>query len=66
MENYSFGRVMLAIEKYKKSEASLNKAAHIAGVSIAKMMDILKEYKIEANLAYEDYLKSLKTPRNVW
>lgn len=30
------------------------------------MMDILKEYKIEANLAYEDYLKSLKTPGKVW
>lgn len=57
---------MLAIEKYKKSEASLEKAAHIAGVSIAKMMDILKEYKIEANLEYEDYLKSLKTLRKVW
>ncbi|GJQ49750.1 hypothetical protein KsCSTR_43320 [Candidatus Kuenenia stuttgartiensis] len=65
-ELVDLGRVMLAIEKYKKSEASLEKAAHIAGVSIAKMMDILKEYKIEANLEYEDYLKSLKTLRKVW
>ncbi|MCR4291584.1 MAG: UPF0175 family protein [Candidatus Kuenenia sp.] len=65
-ELVDLGRVMLAIEKYKKSEASIEKAAHIAGVSIAKMMDILKEYKIEANLEYEDYLKSLKTLRKVW
>jgi len=32
------GRVMLAIEKYRKSEASIEKAARIAGVSISEMM----------------------------
>lgn len=55
------GRVMLAIEKYKKSEASIEKTAKIAGVSISKMMGILKEYGVEANLKYEDYLKGLKS-----
>jgi len=58
-------RVMLAIEKYRRSEASLGKAARIAGVSIAKMMDILREYGVESNLEVEDYLKSLKTVRKV-
>lgn len=65
-ELVDLGRVMLAIEKYKKSEASIEKAAGIAGVSISKMMDILKEHGVEANLEYEDYLKGLKTLRKIW
>jgi len=60
------GRVLLAVEKYKKSEASLEKAARLAGVSLARIMDILAEYGVEANLDYEDYLKGLKTIRKVW
>lgn len=65
-ELVDLGRVMLAIEKYKKSEASIEKAAKIAGVSISKMMEIFKEYRVEANLEYEDYLKGLKSIRKVW
>lgn len=65
-ELMEFGRVMLAIEKYKKSEASLEKSAKIAGVPIAKMMDILAEYGVRANLDAEDYLASLKTARKIW
>jgi len=60
------GRIMLAIEKYKKSDASIEKAAKIAGVSISKMLEIFKEYGIEANLEYEDYLKGLKNLKKVW
>ena len=59
-------RMMLAIEKYKKSEASIEKSARIAGVSISKMVDILREHGIEANLEYEDYLSGLKSLRKVW
>lgn len=65
-ELVDLGRVMLAIEKYKKSEASIEKAAKIAGVSISKIMSIFNEYGVEANLEYEDYLKSLKNIRKVW
>ncbi len=65
-ELVDLGRIMLAIEKYKKSEASIEKAARIAGVSISMMMDIFKKYGVEANLEYEDYLKGLKTLRKVW
>ena len=60
------GRMMLAIEKYKKSEASIEKSARIAGVSISKMVDILREHGIEANLEFEDYLSGLKSLRKVW
>lgn len=65
-ELVDLGRIMLSIEKYKRSEASLEKAAKIAGVSISKMIDILRDYGIEANMEYEDYLKSLKTARKIW
>lgn len=65
-ELVDLGRIMFAIERYKKSEASIEKAARLAGVSISKMMDILSEYGVEVNLEYEDYLKSLKTVRKVW
>jgi predicted HTH domain antitoxin len=65
-ELVGLGRVLLAIDKYKKSEASIEKASKIAGVSISKMMDLFKDYGVEANLEEEDYLKSLKTIRKVW
>jgi hypothetical protein len=35
-ELVDLGRVMFAINKYKKSEASIEKAARIAGVSLSK------------------------------
>ncbi len=65
-ELVDLGRVMLAIEKYRKSEASLEKAARIAGVSISKMIDVLRDHGVEANLEYEDYLKGLKSLRKIW
>ena len=60
------GPIMLAIEKYKKSEASIEKAARIAGVSISEMMDVLSEYGVDANVEYEDYLKGLKSLKKIW
>ncbi len=60
------GPIMLAIEKYKKSEASIEKAARIAGVCISEMMDVLSEYGVDANVEYEDYLKGLKSLKKIW
>lgn len=65
-ELVDLGRVMLAINKYKKSEASIEKSANIAGVSISQMMDIFKEYGVEANLDKEDYLKGLENLKKRW
>ena len=65
-ELVDLGRVMLAIERYKKSEASIEKAAHIAGTSISKMLDIFKDHGVEINLEHEDYLKGLKSLQKVW
>jgi len=62
----TLGRIMFAIEKYRNSEASIEKAAKIAGVSISKMMDIFQNYGVESNVEYEDYLKGLKVLRKEW
>ena len=64
-ELVDLGRVMLAIDKYRRSEASIEKAARIAGVPISKMFDIFSEYGVEANLEYDDYLDSLETARDL-
>jgi predicted HTH domain antitoxin len=60
------GRVMLAIEKYKKGEASLGKAAEVAGLPVGQMITVLAEYGVESNLEKEDYLKGLENLKEVW
>jgi predicted HTH domain antitoxin len=35
------GRVLLAVEKYKKGEASLGRAAEVAGLPVGQMMTAL-------------------------
>jgi predicted HTH domain antitoxin len=60
------GRLHLAMEKYRSSEASLEKSARIAGVSVSRMMDLLRDFGIEANLEFEDYCKSLDTARELF
>ena len=65
-ELVDLGRVMFAIDKYKKSEASLEKTARIAGVSLSKMMDILNEHNVELNLQREDYLRGVDNLREAW
>ena len=60
------GRVMLAVERYKKGEASLGKAAELAGLPLGQMMTILTEFGVESRLEKEDYLQGLRTLQKVW
>jgi len=60
------GRILLAVERYKNCEASLGKAAELAGVSVGRMMTILTEFGVESRLENEDYLGGLKNLRNAW
>ena len=60
------GRVMLAVEKYKKEEVSLGKAAELAGLSLGQMITTLAEFGIKSNLEKEDYLLGLENLRKVW
>lgn len=60
------GRVMLGVERYKKGEVSLGRAADLAGIPVGRMIDLLAEYGVRANLEKEDYLESLKHLKAAW
>jgi predicted HTH domain antitoxin len=53
------GRLMLAVEQYKKNQVSLGKAAELAGRTLGDMINVLAEYGVKSNLETEDYLKGL-------
>ena len=40
------GRLLLAVERYKSGEASLGKAADLAGLPVGQMMTILTEFGV--------------------
>jgi predicted HTH domain antitoxin len=60
------GRILLAVERYKNGEASLGRAAELAGVPVGKMMTILTEYGVESRVEQEDYLQGLQDLSKVW
>lgn len=60
------GRILLAVERYKKGEASLGKAAELAGVPLGQMMTILTEFGVECRLEEEDYLQGLRNLQKFW
>jgi len=60
------GRILLAVERYKKGEASLGRAAELAGVPVGQMMTILTEFGVASRLEKEDYLQGLKNLEKVW
>jgi predicted HTH domain antitoxin len=53
------GRVLLAVERYRDGEASLGKAAELAGLSVGQMMTVLADFGIESRIEKEDYLQGL-------
>ena len=53
------GRVLLAVERYKKGDASLGKAAQLAGLSVVQMMTLLAEFGVESRVEKDDYLEGL-------
>lgn len=60
------GRIMLAMERYKKGTASLGKAAELAGVPMAEMIALLSEYGVKSNLGKEHYLEGLENLKKIW
>jgi predicted HTH domain antitoxin len=60
------GRILLAVERYKQGEASLGRAAELAGVPLGQMMTILTEYGVESRIQEEDYLQGLDSLRKAW
>jgi predicted HTH domain antitoxin len=60
------GRILLAVERYKNGEASLGRAAELAGIPLGKMMTILTEFGVESRLEREDYLQGLQNLQKIW
>jgi predicted HTH domain antitoxin len=60
------GRILLAVEKYRKGEASLGKAAEVAGLPLGQMMTLLGEFGVRSRIDREDYRKSLANLAKVW
>ena len=60
------GRVLLAIEKYRDGEASLGKAAEVAGLPVGQMMTLLEEFGVRARIDQRDYRQSLENLVKVW
>lgn len=59
------GRIYFAITEYKEGKISLGKAADIAGVSIAEMMDLLAKLGIKSNIEVDDYLEGEEAIREI-
>jgi predicted HTH domain antitoxin len=62
----SRGRILLAVEKYRKGEASLGKAAEVAGLPVGQMMTLLGEFGVRSRIDREDYRQSLANLAKVW
>jgi len=62
----TLGRLLLAVEKYKKGEASLGHAAAVAGVPVGQMMTLLGEFGVRSRIEQEDYRQSLAHLAKVW
>ncbi|MGA3088714.1 MAG: UPF0175 family protein [Terriglobales bacterium] len=60
------GRVLLGVERYKNGEASLGKAAELAGVPLGQMMTLLTEFGVESRIEDDDYLQGLGAIRKAW
>jgi predicted HTH domain antitoxin len=60
------GRILFAVERYKKGEASLGKAAELAGLPVGQMMTLMVEFGVESRLENEDYLQSLRNLQKEW
>jgi len=62
----SRGRVLLAVEKYKSGDASLGKAAELAGLRVGQMMRVLTEFGVESGVEDSDYLEGLANLSKAW
>ena len=60
------GRILLAVEKYRKGEASLGRAAKVAGLPVGQMMTLLGEFGVRNRIDQEDYRLSLVNLAKVW
>jgi predicted HTH domain antitoxin len=58
-------KIQLAVHQYAEKNASIEKAANLAGVSWAQMKDILKEKGIPLRLGVDTIGEALEDARNL-
>ena len=60
----SRGGVMLAVERYKNGQASLGRAAALAGLRVGDFKTVLAEFGVENRIDHEAYRRSLESVAN--
>jgi len=60
------GRGLLSVEKYKKGESSLGRAAEVAGLPVGQMMTVLKDFGVRSHIEEEDFRQGLDHLAKVW
>jgi len=58
--------ILLAVEKCRNGEASLGKAAEVAGMPVGQMMDLLAKFGVRSTIDREDYRQGLANLAKVW
>ena len=53
-------KLAMALEKYKRREISTGRAAEMAGVSLSRFLDILRERSIPFNYTMKDLMKDFE------
>jgi predicted HTH domain antitoxin len=62
----SRGRVLFAMERYKKGEASLGRAAELAGVPVGQMMTLLTEFGVRSRSRMRIISKDSRQSERAW
>ncbi|MBI2144695.1 UPF0175 family protein [Candidatus Woesearchaeota archaeon] len=53
-------KLVMALEKYRKKEISIGKAAELADLSISKVMDVLRERNIPFNYGVKELMEDFE------
>lgn len=59
-------QILLAVERYRKGEASLGRAAELAGLPVGQMMTVLSEFGVRSRIEREDYRHRVANLAKVW
>ncbi len=65
-ELIGFGRIYLAIQKYKEGKISIGRAAEIADMSLSNLIELFSNLGIKSKIEKEDYLIGLRHLKKVF
>lgn len=53
-------KLAMALEKYRRREISTGKAAEMAGISLSRFLDVLREKRVPFNYTVKDLMKDFE------